>query len=83
MTALQAELNEATCNKARRTMNRSGASRVHFWIAALLTVGSGFSFGAELISFQGDLSQGSLVLGLVEPRSVSYTHLTLPTTPYV
>ncbi|HIG60273.1 MAG TPA: M23 family metallopeptidase [Gammaproteobacteria bacterium] len=49
-------------------MNRSGISRVHFWIAALWAVGSGFSFGVELISFQGDLSQGSLVLGLVEPR---------------
>jgi len=41
---------------------------MHFWIAALLTVGSGFSFGVELISFQGDLSQGSLVLGSLEPR---------------
>ncbi|MCS5594359.1 MAG: M23 family metallopeptidase [Porticoccaceae bacterium] len=54
-------------------MRRSGASRVHFWMAALWAVGSGFSFGVELISFQGNLSQGSLVLGLVEPSyKVSY-----------
>ena len=68
MIRLQAQLNETTCNKARMTMTRSGANRMHFWIAALLIVGSGFSLGVELISFQGDLSQGSLVLGSLEPR---------------
>ena len=68
MIRLQAQLNETTCNKARKPMTRPGANRMHIWIAALLTVDSGFSFGVELISFQGDLSQGSLVLGSLEPR---------------
>ena len=72
-TILQADLNETACNKVQRVMNKSVVSRAHFWVATLWAVASGLSFGVELISFQGDLSQGSLVLGSVETRyKVSY-----------
>ena len=44
-------------------------------------------YGTDLADVQRDLQQAvSEVRGLpegVEPRAVSYTHLTLPTTPYV
>ena len=60
-----------------------------FWIVAFLFVGyfvlDGFDFGVGMsLPFLGknDVSRRQ-VINTIGPISVSYTHLTLPTTPYV
>lgn len=66
-------LNETIFTRALLAMTKGAINKTGLWGAFLWLLAPGLCFAGEIISFQGDLTQGSLVLGAVEPGyAVSY-----------